>query len=86
MFINKDISEHMPFIDVPTAWSRSGPVRSRCAGKVEFLQRGYPRLSPGALQIRVPKGWMLMKQNQNGSAKVPNATNIEPTGLPKRPT
>ena len=29
-------------------WSRSRPVMSRGAAKVEFLLRGYPRLSAGA--------------------------------------
>ena len=37
------------------------------------------------LQIRVPKGRMLMNKNQNGSAKVPKAANIEPTWCPTRP-
>ena len=35
-------------IELPTAWSRSMPLRRRGAGKVDFLRRGYPRLSAGA--------------------------------------
>ena len=69
-------------IDVPTAWSCSGPVRRTGAGKVEFLRQGYPRLSAVAFQIRV----RLMNKNQNGSAWVPMATNIEPKGCQQRPT
>ena len=61
-------------------------VPLRADWKVEFLRRGYPRLSAGALQIRVPKGRRLMNKSQNGSAKVPKATNIEPKECPKQPT
>ncbi len=39
--------------------------------------------STDALQIRVPRGRILMNKNQNGSAKVPKATNIETTGYRK---
>ena len=70
---------------MPTAWSRFEPVRRRGAAKVEFLRRGYPRLSAGALQILVPKGRMFMNKKQNGIAKVPKATNIGPKGYQKRP-
>ena len=72
-------------IDVPTAWSRSGPVRRRGARKVEFPRQGYPRLPAGALQTQVPKGRMLMNKSQNETAKMRKAPKIESKGCLKRP-
>ena len=64
---------------------RHGPASGRLESRVPST-RVSAVVCRCFLQIRVPKGRMLMNKNQNGSAKVPKATNIEPKGCPKRST
>ena len=77
-----DVSTLYLYIDVPTAWSHPGPVRRGGSGRGRIPSARNPRLSAGALRMRMSKGRVFNQISGNSKQIILKTIKMEPKGCP----